>query len=63
MIGPDGQDLMSATVNLDDSSNPNGRKCITRASSKCRLRWDIFVILLAIYNSFAIPMNIAFNIE
>lgn len=37
------------------------RKYITRASSKCKLRWDVFVILLAVYNSFAIPYGIAFR--
>jgi hypothetical protein len=30
-------------------------------SSKARLRWDIFIIILAIYNAITIPLDIAFN--
>lgn len=32
-------------------------------SSKYRLRWDIYIIVAAIYNSITIPLNIAFNPE
>jgi potassium voltage-gated channel Eag-related subfamily H protein 4 len=34
---------------------------IMRLSSSLRLWWDIVVILLAIYNSFTIPLSLAFN--
>ena len=29
-------------------------------NDKYRLQWDIFVIVLAIYNWFSVPFNIAF---
>jgi len=36
-------------------------KWITRYNSKPRFRWDMFIILLAIFNSFIIPYDIAFG--
>ena len=38
-------------------------KGIIRLSSKLRFRWDILIILLALYNSITIPINIAFDPE
>lgn len=35
-------------------------KYIIRYSDKLKVRWDIFVIILALYNCFVIPYNIAF---
>ena len=34
---------------------------IIRESSKGRLRWDIYIIIAAIYNTITIPLDIAFN--
>lgn len=34
-----------------------------RVSSKFRLRWDIYIIIAAIYNTITIPMDIAFKPE
>jgi hypothetical protein len=34
---------------------------VVRVSSKYRLRWDIIIIILAIYNSITIPLAIAFK--
>ncbi|CAI2372437.1 unnamed protein product [Moneuplotes crassus] len=43
-------------------SNPDERnkKCIFRAHLGNRLRWEIFIILLAIWNGFSIPYSVAF---
>lgn len=34
---------------------------IIRESSKFRLKWDIYIIVMALYNSITIPLNLAFN--
>ena len=38
-------------------------KFILRHNSRFRLRWDLFVMLLAIYNCISIPFNAAFAPE
>ena len=40
-----------------------GQQRIIRESSKAKLRWDIYIILLAIYNSVTIPLGIAYHPE
>ena len=45
----------------EEEKKLKSRRYITRASSKYKMRWDVFVILLAIYNSFTIPYDIAFS--
>jgi len=37
------------------------RRCILKHNSQFRLRWDLFIMLLAIYNCISIPFNAAFN--
>ena len=39
------------------------RKYMIRSSSKRLFYWDIVIILLAIYNSFSLPLVIAFTPE
>jgi hypothetical protein len=34
-----------------------------RESSKFRLRWDIYIICMALYNSISIPLSIAFQVD
>lgn len=36
-------------------------KCILKHNSQFRLRWDLFIMLLAIYNCISIPFNAAFS--
>jgi heme/copper-type cytochrome/quinol oxidase subunit 4 len=38
----------------------NKKVCLCQRQSNMRLRWDLFIILLAIYNSFEIPFTVAF---
>lgn len=35
-------------------------RCIFRAHNRMRMRWEILVLLLAIWNGFSIPYNVAF---
>ena len=37
------------------------KKCMFRFSDKNRVRWDMFVIVLAIWNCFSIPYSLAFE--
>ena len=39
----------------------NKNKCIVRLNDSRKTKWDLFVIFLAIYNSFQIPFEIAFH--
>jgi hypothetical protein len=45
---------------VDEEGN-NRDKTIMRVSSKFRLRWDIYIIIAAIYNTITIPLDIAFK--
>jgi potassium voltage-gated channel Eag-related subfamily H protein 7 len=38
-----------------------GKKCMIRVNNPNKTYWEIIVILLAIYNSFSIPIEIAFT--
>jgi len=37
------------------------KMCFWRANSQTRIKWDLFIILLATINSFQIPYNVAFT--
>ena len=36
-------------------------KCLIRGHSTFKLRWDVLIMILAIFNCFAIPFEVAFN--
>jgi hypothetical protein len=36
-------------------------KCLIRSHSKNKLRWDILIMILAIFNCYAIPVDVAFE--
>lgn len=36
-------------------------RCIIRSSSVFKLRWDLFIMILAIYNCIVTPVNVSFN--
>ena len=36
-------------------------RCILRNSSKSRTRWDVFIIVMALFNAFSVPYNAAFQ--
>ena len=36
-------------------------KCLIRGHSKWKLRWDLIVMILAIYNCFSIPLEVSFQ--
>ena len=38
-----------------------GHKLIFKHNSKNRIRWDLFIIILALYNCIMIPMNVSFS--
>lgn len=52
---------MEADEDIEEKMTGKEVKYIVRVSSSYRLWWDILVILLAIYNSFTIPLQLAFN--
>jgi hypothetical protein len=41
----------------------NKKKCMVRVNDPHKTWWELFVILLAIYNSFSIPIEIAYEPE
>ena len=53
-------------LNVDDEEESEEvtkkkRRCIISQQNKLKFRWDVFIIFLAIYNSFSIPYAIAFR--
>lgn len=36
---------------------------IIRSSNPWRIRWDLIIILLALYNSISVPLSVAFKVE
>lgn len=36
-------------------------KCLIRGHSTFKLKWDVFIMLLAIFNCFSIPFEVAFD--
>lgn len=38
-------------------------KFIMRHNAKFRMRWDLIVIVLALWNCVVIPLNVAFDID
>lgn len=39
----------------------HNKKFLIKSSSPFKLKWDLFIILLAIYNSLGIPLERAFQ--
>lgn len=50
-------------IYLDDKQKLllKNTKCLLRGHSKWKLRWDLVVMILAIYNCFTIPLEVAFE--
>lgn len=36
-------------------------KCLIRGHSKAKVKWDVFVMVLAIFNCFSVPFEVAFK--
>ena len=60
--GIDSKKLMSQRFTKIPLGDPKAR-CMVRYNDPKRVRWDLFVIILAVWNSFFIPFNIAFEPE
>jgi hypothetical protein len=56
----DEPDLLEADEDIEEKMIGKEVRYIVRISSLSRLLWDILVIVLAIYNSFLIPFQLAF---
>ena len=37
------------------------QKCLIRHNSKFRIRWDLYIIVLVLYNCILIPIELAFQ--
>ena len=48
-------------ISLQEDGTPRHEEYILRISDKFRLRWDIYIIIAAIYNTISIPLDIAFK--
>jgi len=53
------EDLEERSVEYEDSKK--SARFFVKGSGKARLRWDIFIIVLSVYNSFTIPLTISFS--
>ena len=54
----------SATIKDDPEELENrkqGFKCVWRHNNKWRIRWDLAVIVLVVYNCISIPFEVAFE--
>ena len=56
-------DLESLQEENIDKEKEINMKWFIKGNGPARLRWDIFIILLSIYNSITIPISIAFQPE
>lgn len=43
------------------TTGENNRKCIIMRSNKCKLAWDIFVLIILIIVSMVVPIRLAFS--
>jgi len=46
-----------------DLFEPKLGKYMVRHNSKFRMRWDLLIIIVALWNCIFIPLNVAFSIE
>jgi hypothetical protein len=55
---PDEQDYKDLILKKEAKMSKN--YCLCKRTAKIRIRWDLFIILLAVWNAFQIPINVAF---
>jgi len=53
--------LDAAYLDKDQRERLQHIKCLIRSHNKNKLRWDIVIMFLAIFNCFAIPLDVAFK--
>lgn len=57
----DGEHDDSKDCYIRDHKKMLRKQCIVRNYEPLRIKWDLFIILLAIFNSVCIPINLAFH--
>ncbi|CAI2362152.1 unnamed protein product [Moneuplotes crassus] len=55
------QKIEADTLSTDSNSGDLENRCLCRVHDKTRIRWDLFIMLCAIWNSIQIPYSIAFT--
>ena len=48
-------------LNHDQKEILKNTKCLFRANGKCKVKWDFLIMILAIWNCFTIPVQVAFD--
>lgn len=54
-------DIDVAYLDKDQRERLHQIKCLIRSHSKNKLRWDVLIMCLAVFNCYAIPIDVAFE--
>jgi hypothetical protein len=54
---------MKSVIKLDVDDNQNRKKFILRYNSQFKLRFDLFIVFMAIFTCFLIPIQISFGTQ
>ena len=55
------EEIDNAYLNKNQRERLQHIRCLIRGHSKFKLRWDVVIMILAVFNCFAIPVDVAFE--